>query len=105
MSLKKKLLAAAAVLLVVGGLLLVFGDTRGPEPELECVAAGNPTSGYRTDKCPDGTTIESQERWGDWYSMPRYGRIAGLGLIVVSIVLGVSGLVVKSSKTTAKKSE
>ena len=98
MSLKKKLLSIAGVLLVVGALLLAFGDTRGAEPELECAERGQPTSGYQTSACPNGTTAESQEKWGDWYSMPRYGRIAGLGLVVLGLASGVASLVVRNKK-------
>ena len=104
MSLKKKLLSIAAVLLVLGGLLLAFGDTRGPEPEVECALEGTPTSGYMTDKCPDGTTIESQKEWGEWYSMPRYGRIAGLGIVVVSIIVGIVGLASRPKKPVVEQS-
>ena len=99
MTLKKKLLSIAGVLAVVGALLMVFGDTRGPEPTLECAVKGAATSGFATDECPDGTTIESQRAYFDWRSMPRYGRIAGLGITVAGIATGIAGLVVRNKKS------
>lgn len=100
MTLKKKLLSLAGILLVVGGLLLAFGDWRGPEPSVECAQKGTATSGFKTDACPDGTTIESQRAWFDWNSSPRVGRIIGLGVVGLALVTGVAGLVVRSKKNT-----
>ena len=99
MTLKKKLLSFAGALVVVGALLMAFGDTRGPEPSVECAEKGMPTSGYQSSTCPNGTTIESQKEWGEWYSMPRYGRIAGLGITVAGIATGIAGLVVRNKKS------
>ena len=92
--LAKNILLIASLVLIVGGVpLLIFGDTRGPEPQVECAEVGKATSGFSTDECPDGTTIESQKDWFEWNSTPRYGRIAGLVMILLGLLSGIISLI------------
>jgi len=99
MSTKAKLLAVSAAMLIVGGLMIAFLNTKGAEPTFTCVTDGGATSGFtdssRND-CP--VSIDSYNTWREWSGTPQYGRIAGLGIAVVGLVIGVVGLVKRSSK-------
>jgi hypothetical protein len=86
MATKAKLLVAAAALVVVG-ILLIFLQP-GP-PAGECVAEGEPSSGFVDDDSGCPISIESYEEISDYESAPKPFRIAGL--LVVVIGLGVGG--------------
>jgi hypothetical protein len=97
MSVKSKLLITAAAFIVVGALMVAFLDTKGPEPSFVCVTDGGATSGFTDSSqgnCP--VSIESYNKWANWYSSPQIGKIAGLGIVVVGIVVGIVGIVKRS---------
>lgn len=101
MSIKKKLLLSSAALIVVGVLIAFFVNTKGTEPSFECAPADGPTSGFTDssqNNCP--VSIDSYNAWREWRKQPYYGRIAGLGVVTVGLVVGVVGLVKKSKKPT-----
>ena len=96
MATKGKLLIASAIMIVGGVLMLLFFDTRGPEPAFVCAAENSPTAGFSDasqNDCP--ISIESYNAWQEW-DKPQYGRIAGLGIAVAGLVVGIVGLVKKS---------
>lgn len=96
---KKKLLIISAALLVVGGLMIAFLDTKGAAPAFECTSEHGPTSGFSDSSqndCP--ISIESFNKWREWNKSPHYGRIAGLGLVVIALVTGVTGLVLRKKQ-------
>ena len=101
MSGKKKILLGAAGVFVMGILIMIFVNTRGPEPELECTT-GSITSGYTTtdsegNSCP--VSVDSLSEWSEWASQPNYGGITGLGLSALALLaaagVGISSLVSK----------
>lgn len=98
-SLRGKLLIAALVLLILGFVGMFAIDTRGPEPDFVCVEEGHPSSGFtdlENDECP--ISIESYNEWREWKNQPRPTAVIGLGLVVVSLGLGVTGLIVGRRK-------
>lgn len=97
MTTKAKLLVTSGILIVVGVLMVVFLNTKGPEPTFVCTTGSGATSGFTDasqNNCP--VSIESYKAWSEWYSKPQYGKIAGLGIAAVGIVVGVVGLVKRS---------
>ncbi len=89
-----------ATLLVISGALLLVGialfvlPTPG-EPSLDCVAEGQPSSGFADadqGDCP--ISIESYDAYREWASGPRWDNIAGLVLVLGAIGTGVAALVV-----------
>lgn len=102
MSVKSVVLVTGIVLIGVGTLMTVFLDTKGPEPSFVC-ATGQQTSGFTDssqDNCP--VSIDSYNKWRDWYGMPNYGKIAGLGVAAVGLVssvgAGIAMLVARSRR-------
>lgn len=90
MSTKSKLFIIFLGLLIIGVLMIIFVDTKGPEPSFVC-ATGQQTSGFSDssqDNCP--VSIESYNKWRDWYGMPNYGKIAGLGIAAVGLIGSIS---------------
>lgn len=103
MSNKLKLLIVAAVLILGGALAVAFGDTRGEEPALECVAEGGPTSGFvdhDQDGCP--VSIESWNEYADWLSEPQpvkaVGSLAVLAGVGLGVGVGITAIVQKSRR-------
>lgn len=99
MSTKVKLFIVSAGLVIVGVPLLLFADTKGPEPMLVCAEKNGPTSGYmdKDQDCP--VSVESMQEWGEWSSKPQPVKIAGLFIGLVGILLaigtGIAALVQK----------
>lgn len=103
MSGKMKLLIVAIVLILGGGLAMAFGDTRGEEPQLECIPEGEPSSGFVDHDqggCP--VSVESWNEYSEWRTQPQPVKIAGLFAGVVGVGLavgvGVTAVVQKSRK-------
>ena len=82
------LLAAAALILV--GILSIFLQP-GP-PETECAPDDMATSGYVDDESGCPITTESFNEVREYETSPKLFRLAGLGLIVVGIGVGIFGL-------------
>jgi hypothetical protein len=88
------------LLAVAGGLLLLgvlsFALQPGP-PDPECAAPGAPTSGFVDEDNPDcAITIESFAEIRDYETSPKLFRIAGAGLLLAGLVVGVFGIVKRS---------
>jgi hypothetical protein len=87
---KKALLALAAGLLVLAALSFLFLNPA--EPEAECVAEGAPSSGFVDEESGCPISIESYEEIAEYRSSAKPGRIAGVGLGVVALGVGVFAL-------------
>jgi hypothetical protein len=88
------------VLLVVAGGLLVLGVLSfvlqpGP-PEAVCAAADAPSSGFVDSDRNCAITIESYDRIRKYETSPKPFRVAGAGLVLVGLMVGVTGLVKRS---------
>jgi len=92
-STKIVLLALAGGLLLLGALSFVLQP--GP-PEPVCAAAGAPSSGFVDSDRNCEITIESYDRIREYETSPKLFRIAGAGLVLVGLVVGVAGLVKRS---------
>ena len=106
MSNKLKLLIVALVLIVGGVLAMAFGDTRGEPPALECVAEGQPSSGFvdhDQNDCP--VSVESWDEYAEWVSQPRpviaVGFLAALAGVGLGIGVGVTAIVQKARRKNA----
>lgn len=90
-STKTVLFGVAATLLLFGVLSFVLQP--GP-PDAECAKPGAPSSGF-VDKDNSGCaiTIESYAEIRDYETAPKPFRIAGLGLGLAGLVVGVVALV------------
>lgn len=98
-STKLVLLSVAGGLLLLG--LLSFVVQPGP-PAPECAAPGAPSSGFVDSDNPDcAITIESFEEIREYETSPKLFRIAGLGLVLAGLVVGVVGLVRRSGRDDA----
>lgn len=98
-STKLVLLGVAGGLLLLGVLSFVLQP--GP-PDPECAAPGAPSSGFVDEDNPDcAITIESFEEIREYETSPKLFRIAGAGLVLAGLVVGVIGLVKRSGRREA----
>lgn len=98
-STKLVLLSVAGGLLLLGVLSFVLQP--GP-PTPECAPAGAPSSGFVDEDDPTcAITIESYQEIRDYETSPKLFRIAGAGLLVGGVVVGVVGLVKRSGSRQA----
>jgi len=98
-STKLVLLAVAGGLLLLGVLSFVLQP--GP-PDPECAPAGAPSSGFVDEDDPNcAITIESYEEIRDYETSPKLFRIAGAGLLVAGLVVGVVGVAKRSRGSEA----
>ncbi len=99
MPVKKKLFITSIALMLIGVAMMIFVDTKGPEPKFTCASANGPTAGFSDSSQNNcAVSIESYNKWSEWFTKPNYGKIAGLGVVVVGLVVGVVGLVKRSNK-------
>lgn len=95
-STKLMLLGVAGLMVLLGGLS--FALQPGP-PAPECAAPGMPTSGFVAEDDPDcAITMESYEEIRQYETSPKPFRIAGAGLVLAGLVVGVVGIVKRSGR-------
>lgn len=93
-STKLVLLGVAGALLLLGVLSFVLQP--GP-PDPECAPAGAPSSGFVAEDNPDcAISIESFAEIKEYETSPKLFRIAGLGLVLAGLVVGVVSVVKRS---------
>lgn len=99
-------------LYIVAGILLIAGiglitiKHLGPAPEVNCVAEGQPTSGFAIEKDGKECRLSSEdfEKYWNWDTRSALpARWAGLGLAAVAIGTAVTGGVMQARQSKRRR--
>lgn len=101
---KSKILIIIGILLLIGGLSTTLIKHIGPEPEITCVAEGQPSSGFAIVK--DGKDCPlSQEDFEEWWEYDQSAvpvKRIGLAAAVLGLGLGITGIVLARKESKGK---
>ena len=86
----------AALVLFAAGAGLISVRHLGPAPDVTCLEEGQPSSGFSVEVNGEECLLSVEDFQAVWdyeHNSARPVRLAGLGLVVVSIGLAVTGTV------------